>query len=114
MTQQWPTAQLEANAGLPVLAAMTPGTAARADAHARWRQGLRALTRKLGGFERFVDELRIEVVKEGGHFLHEQHPALVADTAARFFSHAVARDSGDRIAVRAPAAVTAAGGASSR
>jgi pimeloyl-ACP methyl ester carboxylesterase len=41
---------------------------------------------ELGGFERFADDLQIELVADGGHSLAEQHPRLVADRAARFFS----------------------------
>lgn len=43
---------------------------------------------ELGGYEPYADELRVELVADAGHSLHEQHPQLVAETAARFFAQA--------------------------
>lgn len=41
---------------------------------------------ELGGYETYADDLRVELVTDAGHFLAEEHPRLVAETAARFFS----------------------------
>jgi pimeloyl-ACP methyl ester carboxylesterase len=40
----------------------------------------------LGGYELYADSLRIELVTDAGHFLPEERPQLVAQTAIRFFS----------------------------
>ena len=41
---------------------------------------------ELGGYEPYADDLRVELVTDAGHFLHEERPQLVADTALRFFA----------------------------
>jgi pimeloyl-ACP methyl ester carboxylesterase len=41
---------------------------------------------ELGGYEPYTRDLRVELIAGAGHFLHEQHPQLVADTALRFFA----------------------------
>ena len=41
---------------------------------------------ELDGDEPYADDLRIELVTGGGHFLHEERPQLVAETAMRFFA----------------------------
>jgi pimeloyl-ACP methyl ester carboxylesterase len=41
---------------------------------------------ELGGYEPYVDDLRIELVTDAGHFLPEEDPRLVAETADNFFS----------------------------
>lgn len=41
---------------------------------------------ELGGYEPYTDALRIELVPDAGHFLPEERPRLVAETAVRFFS----------------------------
>jgi pimeloyl-ACP methyl ester carboxylesterase len=40
----------------------------------------------LGGYESYADDLRVELVTDAGHFLPEERPRLVAETAHRFFS----------------------------
>jgi pimeloyl-ACP methyl ester carboxylesterase len=40
---------------------------------------------ELGGYERYAVDLRVELVTGGGHFLPEERPELVAETALRFF-----------------------------
>ena len=42
---------------------------------------------ELGGYEPYADDLRVELVTDAGHFLHEERPQLVADTALRFFGN---------------------------
>jgi pimeloyl-ACP methyl ester carboxylesterase len=41
--------------------------------------------RQLGGHERYADDLRVELVPAGGHFLHEERPNLVASMALAHF-----------------------------
>lgn len=41
---------------------------------------------ELGGYEPYADNLRIELATDAGHFLPEERPQLVAETAVRFFS----------------------------
>ena len=41
---------------------------------------------ELGGYEPYADDLRVELVAEAGHSLHEERPQLVAETALRFFA----------------------------
>ena len=42
---------------------------------------------ELGGYEPYADDLRVELIADAGHSLHEERPQLVADTALRFFGH---------------------------
>lgn len=44
--------------------------------------------RSLGGYERYADDLRVEVVEDAGHFLAEERPELVATSARAFFAGA--------------------------
>jgi pimeloyl-ACP methyl ester carboxylesterase len=41
---------------------------------------------ELGGYEPYADDLRIELIADAGHFLHEERPQLIAETALRFFA----------------------------
>jgi pimeloyl-ACP methyl ester carboxylesterase len=41
---------------------------------------------ELGGYESYADDLRVELVADAGHSLHEERPQLVAETALRFFA----------------------------
>jgi pimeloyl-ACP methyl ester carboxylesterase len=41
---------------------------------------------ELGGYEPYADDLRVELIADAGHFLHEERPQLVAETALRFFA----------------------------
>jgi pimeloyl-ACP methyl ester carboxylesterase len=41
---------------------------------------------ELDGYEPYADDLRVELVTDAGHFLPEERPRLVAETAVRFFS----------------------------
>lgn len=41
---------------------------------------------ELGGYEPYANDLRVELVTDARHFLHEERPELVADTALRFFA----------------------------
>jgi pimeloyl-ACP methyl ester carboxylesterase len=41
---------------------------------------------ELRGYEPYADELRVELIADAGHFLHEERPQLVAETAVRFFA----------------------------
>jgi hypothetical protein len=41
---------------------------------------------ELGGHEPYADDLRIELITDAGHFLHDKRPQLIADTALRFFA----------------------------
>lgn len=41
---------------------------------------------ELGGYEPYADDLRIELVTDAGHFLHEERPQLVAETALRLYA----------------------------
>lgn len=43
---------------------------------------------ELGGYEPYANDLRIELVTDAGHFLPEERPQLIADTALRFFKDA--------------------------
>jgi pimeloyl-ACP methyl ester carboxylesterase len=45
---------------------------------------------ELGGYEPYADDLRVELVTDAGHFLHEERPELVAETALRFFAQLAA------------------------
>lgn len=45
---------------------------------------------ELGGYEPYADDLSVELVSGAGHFLHEERPQLVADTALRFFGKVAA------------------------
>jgi pimeloyl-ACP methyl ester carboxylesterase len=40
---------------------------------------------ELGGHEPYADNLRVELVTDAGHFLPEERPQLVADSAVGFF-----------------------------
>jgi pimeloyl-ACP methyl ester carboxylesterase len=50
---------------------------------------------ELGGYEPYADDLRVELVSGGGHFLPEERPDLVAATALRFFREPRRRPKGD-------------------
>jgi hypothetical protein len=39
----------------------------------------------LGGYEPYADDLRVGLIADAGHFLHEERPQLIAETALRFF-----------------------------
>jgi pimeloyl-ACP methyl ester carboxylesterase len=41
---------------------------------------------ELGGYEPYADDLRVELVTGAGHFLAEERPQFVAETAVRFFA----------------------------
>lgn len=41
---------------------------------------------ELGGYEPYADDLRVELVADAGHSLHEERPQLVAEAALRFFA----------------------------
>jgi pimeloyl-ACP methyl ester carboxylesterase len=41
---------------------------------------------ELGGCEPYADDLRVELVADASHSLHEERPQLVAETALRFFA----------------------------
>lgn len=43
---------------------------------------------ELGGYGPYANDLRIELVTDAGHFLPEERPQLIADTALRFFKDA--------------------------
>ena len=43
---------------------------------------------ELGGYEPYAEDLRVELVTDAGHFLPEELPRLVAETAVRFFASA--------------------------
>jgi pimeloyl-ACP methyl ester carboxylesterase len=49
----------------------------------------------LGGYEPYANDLRVELVTDAGHFLPEERPRLVAETAVRFFSALTDPKSGD-------------------
>jgi pimeloyl-ACP methyl ester carboxylesterase len=44
---------------------------------------------ELGGYEDYADDLSVELVTDAGHFLPEERPRLVAETADRFFSRLI-------------------------
>ncbi|HEV7753492.1 MAG TPA: alpha/beta hydrolase [Baekduia sp.] len=45
-----------------------------------------ALAPDLGGYAPYADDLQVELIADAGHFLHEERPQLVAETARRFFA----------------------------
>jgi pimeloyl-ACP methyl ester carboxylesterase len=45
-----------------------------------------ALAADLAGYAPYADDLHVELVADGGHFLHEERPQLVAETVLRFFA----------------------------
>ncbi len=47
--------------------------------------------RSLGGYEPHVDDLRVELVTDAGHFLAEERPELVAASARAFFKRGAVR-----------------------
>ena len=51
----------------------------------------------LGGYEPYADDLRVELVTDAGHFLPEERPRLVAETAHRFFSRLIERQSASQV-----------------
>jgi pimeloyl-ACP methyl ester carboxylesterase len=40
----------------------------------------------LAGYESHVDEMKVEIVPECGHFVADEHPELVAARASAFFN----------------------------
>jgi pimeloyl-ACP methyl ester carboxylesterase len=55
---------------------------------------------ELGGYEPYADDLRVELVTDAGHFLPEERPRLVAETADRFFSGQIERKSASHAPLR--------------
>jgi len=47
--------------------------------------------RSLGGYQRYADELSVELVAGGGHFLPEERPELVVASARAFFQRGAGR-----------------------
>jgi hypothetical protein len=50
---------------------------------------------ELDGYQPYADDLRVELVTGAGHFLPEERPRLVAETAISFFSALTEPNPGD-------------------